>query len=1111
MRRIIVFFLVILAGTAGVDAQKILTVKDSPFEIFVNKNIEIKWKGEKLITGDSLSWISDQTVGNYAETFEVSRFKGWQMTNVWNRKCITPYRREIGLSPDGKKIELTFQTHQEALMDNYPTPYITYKVLLPASMFENSTWDALSGRSFNARWSSGKLTTSVPDGNIVTGTRWITFNTPQGKAITFDLNPQGVTTYYSSGINTMMSQWSIAKRKDVIEFSISVPASKSGGDLTGKLVIFEGNKEDYLKHHAVTFYHYFSELPAEKLFCFSEKAGKAFLNAGVDKVDKQKGYGWKNPEDIRLAGGNLSGALYTSCNSSQSNIFSTYGLRPGLYLVTIRSSALDNSKGPFHIALNGERIYENIKVPQGQVADMTFVRWIEEGKADIEFEGDWAASVIGFQLFMHSEEDYEFRRGNWIKKGGFCPGIIFADYYDTPPVYGKSLTFSSLAGKVMEADRIPELPELETALPDQHSKQLEWRFNSPLGSLGPDNWGTFNEFNTPAKIEKRLSQVKEGGVDAVILNGFLLRHAVPTHLERVEKNISQIVEIAHEKGMKIIDHQDLTILCNADMGFRFLAAHPDYLQHNHTNGLPTWGTCPVNSEFKNEYFFPYILKHIKNTKIDGFMLDECAFHYANFCNCSHCRNSFTKASGLLLPDDETDPLLHNKSSKLWKTWIEWRKYAIAQWRIDLSNATRQINPYFSNLQYYSEGGFLKNDAAYAQGGDLPLSAKSMDFLGTEIMSRDVWDDYRYNFTSRNMYNSLKETYGSPIYGLVYPNGVFDYALIGWAMNNMFGQTTWSLIDFEGAEKMNRYTGWQENMNKITSTPFTDVAIVFSRMTRDWSVKNTVNYPKEVMGTSQFLSERHVSHTFILDDMISSNDLSRFRVLLAPGMDCMSESQEVNLRQFISKGGTLFITGEAGMFDPYGEPRSRRAFYDILSDAKLTEAKRNDYIEVEYGKGRIVYSLNKNMMNEFCQSIRETNMVYRYNPDPEITARNEKLMQNVIQMMNFKPVSIPSKVLVTVYKDPSPGKETVMVHLLNAVGVKVKDGDKLPLSNPTWESIKEDIRFEIVLPSFGKAYYASPDAEGHKEIHVKKIEGNRYKITIPKGTIEKYGIVYLSLR
>ena len=30
------------------------------------------------------------------------------------------------------------------------------------------------------------------------------------------------------------------------------------------------------------------------------------------------------------------------------------------------------------------------------------------------------------------------------------------------------------------------------------------------------------------------------------------------------------------------------------------------------------------------------------------------------------------------------------------------KHAMAQWRIDLSKATHQINPSFSNLEYYSE-------------------------------------------------------------------------------------------------------------------------------------------------------------------------------------------------------------------------------------------------------------------------------------------------------------------------------------------------------------------------------------------------------------------------
>jgi hypothetical protein len=171
----------------------------------------------------------------------------------------------------------------------------------------------------------------------------------------------------------------------------------------------------------------------------------------------------------------------------------------------------------------------------------------------------------------------------------------------------------------------------------------------------------------------------------------------------VEKNIRDIVKKAHQLDMKIIDHQDLTIVWNIDMGFRFLAANPGYLQHGQNNGLPTWGLCPVNPDFKHGYFFPYISKHIKNTNIDGFRLDETCFHNENFCNCSHCREAFHRATGLTLPDNEGSPLLKNRNSKLWKSWIEWRKHAVAQWRIDLSRLMRQVNPSFSNLEYYSEG------------------------------------------------------------------------------------------------------------------------------------------------------------------------------------------------------------------------------------------------------------------------------------------------------------------------------------------------------------------------------------------------------------------------
>ena len=569
------YFLQVLIGfiictkVLSSNVHKIMTVKGSTFTISATKNLEVDWKGEKLINGDTHSWIGNQDVGSFAEKSEVSNGDGWQYTNVWSAKLPVPFRREIGISPDGKKIELSFQSHQDALMKKYPSSVISYKISVPLSAVINSTWEAFTGRSQNAKWSSGSLNSSTYDGDfIVSAARWISFTTPKGK-ITFDFNPQGVPTYYVSGPNTIQSQWSVTKKGDMLEMSFKVSATNYGGAMTGKVTIFEGDKSDYLKHHAVPYYYYFSETAKDRLFCFGNKSSDAFTNAGLTAFDSNKGYGWSKTEGLVKTGGNMTGALYTAAASSKSNTFTSGNLRPGLYLVTVRSSSPDQNTGPFNVLLNGEKIFGDIKVEKGKVANLTCVRWIEGGKADILFDGNWAMSVLGLQMFMHTDEDYEFRRGFWIKKNGYCPDLLFGNYYDIPPVYGKSITYSKLAGEVEEIHRIPELPELETALPDQSSKELSWRYTSPLGTMGPDNRGSFNEFKTAALIEQRLYEVKDGGINAVIINGFLSRHTYFSHLSRVEKNIRQTVEAAHKMGMKVMDHQDLTILWNADMGFRF--------------------------------------------------------------------------------------------------------------------------------------------------------------------------------------------------------------------------------------------------------------------------------------------------------------------------------------------------------------------------------------------------------------------------------------------------------------------------------------------------------------------------------------------------------------
>jgi hypothetical protein len=1105
---LVLCWVVLCVEVPASGTQKVLRVTGSAFAISAEENIEVTWNNEKLISGDMHSWLTIQTVGAAAEHFEVSGGKGWQFANAWSTKSQLPFRRELGISPDGGKIEINFQSHQDALMDSYPSDTIFYRMYLPLSSLNNCSWEALTGRSYNAEWSSGTLYADTPDGDIVgADARWMSFTTPGGN-ITFDFNPQGVTTYYVAAANNINSQWSVEKRGNMIEMTLAIPATSYGGALTGKVTIFEGDRSHYGKHHAVDYYHYFSEIPSERLFCFGGKSSEDFINAGTEAYVESKGYGWVDAGSLHLAGGNLTGALYTAATSSRENTFATTNLRPGLYLVTIRSSALEQPVGPFHVSLNGEEVFSKISIDNGSVANLTCVRWIEGGKAEIKLEGEWALSVLGYQLFMHAEEDFEFRRGFWLKSDGYCPDVMFGNYYETPPVYGKSVTKIPLAGRVGEINKIPELPELETVLPDQESEELLWRYTSPLGTMGPSNYGSFNEFNTPALIKKRLEQVRHGGVEAVILNGLLSRHTFPAHLDRVEENISETVEIGHEMGMKFLDHQDLTILWNMDMGFRFLAEHPEFLQHNHTEGLPTWGICPINPLFKVGYFFPYILEHIRKTDLDGLMVDEITFHRNNFCNCIYCREAFTKATNLVLPDDETNPLLRNRSSRLWKAWIEWRKNAIAQWRIDLSKALQAINPDFCNIQYYSEGGFIRDGASYEQGGDLALSARSMDFLGTEIMSRDVWDNYRYNFSSRHLYNSLNETYHSPVFGLVYPIGQINYAILGWAMNNMVGQVTWSMVDFKGADKMNRYTGWKENMNNRSARPFADIALIFSRRTRDWSPENKDSYPDEIMGTSQLLTALHIQHTVILDDALLNQDLSRFRVLLAPGLECISDLQVDKLKKYVINGGTLYLTGDAGCFTSHGEPRTRRAFADWFENEGMNITDHAGVVLANPGKGRVVYCSERLGLNDFCKShtIKST---YEYLPDAKLTALHEKFLRQVLGTeLSFEAIAMPAKLLTSVYRESRNGEDITLVHLLNATGVRVKNGDILPLPDPAWGEIKGDLIFEISLPSISNSYYATPDAPGHRPVKVEKVIEGRYRIIVPEGTVEKYGIVYL---
>ena len=108
------------------------------------------------------------------------------------------------------------------------------------------------------------------------------------------------------------------------------------------------------------------------------------------------------------------------------------------------------------------------------------------------------------------------------------------------------------------------------------------------------------------------------------------------------------------------------------------------------------------------------------------------------------------------------------------------------------------------------------------------------------------------------------------------------------------------------------------------------------------------------------------------------------------------------------------------------------------------------------------------------------------------------------------VDIPENVLVTAYRQDNDGKEQILVHLLNATGVRFKKGDPVPKrkSGDAFPALERDIAFDLRSESVGSGFVVSPDFPGKKEIGIESRGKGLFRVTVPKECLKAYAIIYL---
>src|SRR5262249_49083218 len=97
--------------------------------------------------------------------------------------------------------------------------------------------------------------------------------------------------------------------------------------------------------------------------------------------------------------------------------------------------------------------------------------------------------------------------------------------------------------------------------------------------------------------------------------------------------------------------------------------------------------------------------------------------------------------------------------------------------------------------------------------------------------------------------------------------------------------------------------------------------------------------------------------FDLVPEITPQRLSRYKTIVLPNVECLSDDEVKVLLEYVQSGGGLVLTDQTGVFDGWRRRRPQQALLNVLIEftdlAKFNTAKSRE-VKGVHGKGRFVY-------------------------------------------------------------------------------------------------------------------------------------------------------------
>ncbi len=443
------------------------------------------------------------------------------------------------------------------------------------------------------------------------------------------------------------------------------------------------------------------------------------------------------------------------------------------------------------------------------------------------------------------------------------------------------------------------------------------------------------------------------------------------------------VAIAHRYGMKA----DTYVQWGSMMYETFFAEEPRATQwiERDISGLPILITYGYQQSFRympcftNQEYLNYLKKVVHYAIVE---VKTDFIHFDNFnlnaepssCHCPWCVNGFrkylrTKYSPKQLrerfgfenvsfinppqwnsdnPPEDMD-IIYDPA---FQEWIDFRCQTMADALQQVSEYARSLNPEVAIE--INPGGINGENRPWTSAIDHSRLLKFTESFWSEERDMPTYNpDGRLiskirSYKLARIYNNVLLTYANhdPV-GMA--EALAFNQTLGFVGNNVFSPATLRYIDF-----------YRKNKDMyLDSEDVTPVAVF--RSYASLTYHNSRAQLSAIL-VEQSLIQSRIPFALIFDEHL--HDLSKYKVLVLPNSECLSDEQIALIRRYVEGGGGLVVTEQSGLYDNWRRVRVQPGLSGLVEGQTSGVAYQEDVIDhvddtgtptrSKVGSGKVAY-------------------------------------------------------------------------------------------------------------------------------------------------------------